>query len=77
MPPPPTEVERAYQLARSGQYTTLKQLIEALRAEGYDGVQLSLPAYGLRSELLTLMNPSRKGRRTAQRLRKRVKVAPS
>ncbi len=39
-------LERAFELARSGQYTTLSQLKHAVVAEGYDRKQLEGGALG-------------------------------
>jgi hypothetical protein len=59
----PTEVERAYQMARSGAFATTEEIMTALRAEGYDGNQLLPPAFQLRTDLRFLINASRRTRK--------------
>ena len=47
-------VERAYALARSGQFNTLEQVIDRLEAEGYGTVQTDLRSRIFRRELRDL-----------------------
>lgn len=50
-------LERAFALARSGEYQTAKQISKRLRAEGYDWKQIEGPA--LLRQLRALMEAAR------------------
>lgn len=52
-------VERAYELARSGQYATITQIRMQLRREGYSHVDGHTVGLGLRRELTRLMRAGR------------------
>ncbi len=56
MSPPFTIVERAYQLAKSGQFISIAQIRGRLRSEGYNSelVRLTLGGAALRRELKQL-----------------------
>jgi len=53
MTPPPSAIERAFQLARSGAFPGIKELKIQLRAEGYTLAEIHNGLYG-RSTALTL-----------------------
>jgi hypothetical protein len=56
MEPNLTALERAFELARSGKFSTLQPLIHAMRKEGYSDYQLYGPL--LRQQLRELMGAS-------------------
>ena len=52
-----TALERAFQLARSGEVSGLSEIVEALRREGYSRDQIGGPV--LRRQLTSLMKTAR------------------
>ena len=52
-----TALERAFDLARSGQFSDLKEIRRAIEREGYYGNQIEGPA--LKRQLTGLMNAAR------------------
>ena len=52
-----TTLERAFQLARSGQVSGLSEIVEALESEGYSANQIEGPA--LRRQLTGLIDTAR------------------
>lgn len=58
-----TTVERAYQLARSGESETIEALADRLAIEGHDDVEEHLSAPSLRKELLGLCRANRSKKR--------------
>ncbi len=62
-----TSLERAFQLARSGQYSTTDEIRTVLRAEGYATEQLTGPE--LLKQLRTLLDESARGLPSARKLR--------
>jgi hypothetical protein len=48
-------VERAYQLARSGQCRTIDEIVKRLTKERFDSPQAHLAGQGLRAQLRALM----------------------
>jgi hypothetical protein len=48
-------MERAYELARSGRYSKIDDLMRTLSAEGFDHVHGHLMGRGTRAHLLKLM----------------------
>jgi hypothetical protein len=52
-----TALERAFQLARSGQVSGLSEIVEALRREGYSRDQIEGPV--LRRQLTSLIKTAR------------------
>ena len=59
MDPNITTLERAFQLARSGQCSTLDEIKQRLKAEGYQLAQLT--GYALNKQLLALMKKAQEG----------------
>jgi hypothetical protein len=51
----PSIIERAYQMASSGQYKSLERIERALGTEGYEGAYLHLRSPALRAELNFLL----------------------
>jgi hypothetical protein len=51
----PSLIERAFQLAASNQFTTVTQIRQALRKEGYTGIDAHLGGRGVRDQLRALM----------------------
>jgi hypothetical protein len=49
--PPPPIIERAYELARSGKFTGVREICEHLFAEGYRDLDLHFEGAGLRADL--------------------------
>jgi hypothetical protein len=47
----PSIIERAFELASSGRFSSLHLIERALAKEGYEGAHLHLRGRGLRSEL--------------------------
>jgi hypothetical protein len=58
----PTTLERAFELARSGKYTTLSELREALVAEDFNTAQLAGPS--LRKQIRRMCVDAGKGTQT-------------
>jgi hypothetical protein len=56
-----TALERAFQLARSGQVSGLSEIVKALSREGYSGNHIEGPA--LRRQLAGLIKTARQGPR--------------
>jgi hypothetical protein len=56
-----TAIERAFQLAKSGRFASMRELEKVLKAEGYSSAQLEGPS--LRDQLRELMRASREARR--------------
>ena len=54
MPQRPTLLERAFELARSGEHVELLALIKRLKSEGYMGVDAALSGPSLRKQLRDL-----------------------
>ncbi len=59
MDPNVTTLERAFQLARSGQCSTVDDIKQRLKAEGYPLAQLT--GYALNKQLLALMREAQDG----------------
>ena len=59
-----TALERAFQLARSGRFATLTEIVHSLRRDRYDIHQLQGPA--LRRQLTALIKAARAEGRTAE-----------
>jgi hypothetical protein len=55
----PTALERAFQLARSGDCAGLGDIRAALKAEGYAGVEGMLAGLGLRRQLKQICDSAR------------------
>ena len=55
----PTTLERAFEIARSGKYSSLADLAKALKGERYDSVDAQLSGAGLRLQLRTIMAEAR------------------
>jgi hypothetical protein len=55
----PGLIQRAFELARSGRFTTITQIDAALRAEKYDAVPAQLSGAGIRTELRAIMRGGR------------------
>jgi len=55
----PSTIERAYELAKSGQFRTLTQIRERLRTEGYSDAPSHLTSLTLTAELRRLIAASR------------------
>ena len=62
MPGDPTLLERAFDLARSGDHATVADLARALKGERYAGVDAHLTGPSLRLQLRELMARARRGR---------------
>jgi len=60
-----TALERAFQLARSGQVSTITEIVGSLRRDRYDTRQIEGPA--LRRQLMTLIRAARLADRSADR----------
>ena len=58
----PTTLERAFELARTGEYTTAREISDKLRAEGYWDATVQLDGPALRSQLKKLCTASRVAR---------------
>jgi hypothetical protein len=54
-----TALERAFQLAKSGQVSGLTEIVKALRREGYSANQIEGPA--LKRQLAALIKTARTG----------------
>jgi hypothetical protein len=54
----PTDIERAFELARSGKYASVTEVRDALQAEGFDPKRLQGPS--LQKQLRELCAQSRK-----------------
>src|SRR5262245_61262756 len=52
--PPPHVIERAYQLARSGEFATVEEICQHLFREGYRELYQDFEALGLRTDLARL-----------------------
>lgn len=52
-------VERAYQLARSGQCRTIDEIVKRLTKERFDSPQAHLAGQGLRAQLRALMKAAK------------------
>ncbi len=52
-------VERAFELARSGACTSVNDLRQRLRREGYDAVHLHLHGASINKQLVDLINAAR------------------
>ena len=52
-------MERAYELARSGRFSSMTDLIRALKSEGFDQVEAHIGGRGTRKEFLALMTTAR------------------
>jgi hypothetical protein len=52
-----TALERAFQLARSGEVSGLSEIVKALKGEGYSGNQIEGPA--LKRQLASLIKAAR------------------
>lgn len=57
MDPTKSTLERAFEMAKSGRYTTMSELRAAIKAEGYTVAQIEGPALG--RQLRRLMDASR------------------
>lgn len=57
----PSLIERAYELARSGECLGLSDLRKRLRAEGYGHIESHLSGLGLRRELTALIEAASPG----------------
>jgi len=53
---PPTTIERAFELARSGQCRTLPELKQRLRAERLEAVDSHLAGRSIKAQLNALMS---------------------
>lgn len=60
-----TALERAFQLAKSGQVSTITEMVKSLRRDRYDTRQIEGPA--LRRQLTSLIKAARLDDRTADR----------
>jgi tRNA G26 N,N-dimethylase Trm1 len=56
--PPPPILERAYELARSGQFSKVSEIFECLRSEGYQEVYLHFDGPALRADLSRICRQS-------------------
>jgi hypothetical protein len=54
-----SDLERAFQLARSGRYASLEEIRKRLRSEGYSDKQII--GKGLTKQLLALIHAARRG----------------
>ena len=55
----PSTVERAYELAKSGEFHTLTELRERLRSEGYDDAPAHLTSLTLTADLRRMIAAAR------------------
>jgi hypothetical protein len=55
----PTTLERAFALARSGDYATVEDIRKRLRSERHDSVDAHLSGPSVRKQLLKLCNEAR------------------
>ncbi len=51
MTPPPHVIERAYQMARSGQFSSLEEMRRQLTIEGYVSIEGHLSGHSIRKRL--------------------------
>ena len=58
----PTTLERAFELARSGEYATAREISDQLRSEGYWDATVQLDGPALRAQLKKLCTASRSER---------------
>ena len=49
--PPPPIIERAYQLARSGEFANLPEICQQLKSEGYSEISLHFDGAAIRADL--------------------------
>ncbi|RYD28177.1 MAG: hypothetical protein EOP89_03110 [Lysobacteraceae bacterium] len=54
-----TTVERAFELARSGECSSVNDLRQRLRREGYDAVHLHLHGSSINRQLIELMHAAK------------------
>lgn len=54
----PNVVERAFQLAMSGRYRTVTEILIVLRSERYDAIGATFSGAGIRNQLKVLMRQS-------------------
>jgi len=59
MTPPPHVIERAYQMARSGQFTSTEDVRRQLHAEGYGNADAHFSGSSIRKELKLLISKAR------------------
>jgi hypothetical protein len=52
-------VERAFELARSGRYSTIEHLKRRLRQEGFVAVDVHLGGKAIKNQLMALMKTAR------------------
>jgi hypothetical protein len=55
----PSIIERAYQLARSGDYPSIPQIADRLKAERFDSVDAHLASATLRRDLRKLLSAAK------------------
>ena len=55
----PSTIERAYELAKSGQFRTISQIREQLRSEGYSAAPAHLTSLTLTAELRRMIAAAR------------------
>jgi tRNA G26 N,N-dimethylase Trm1 len=61
-PRQPTTIERAYQMARSGECRSLEEIAIGLRREGYEAVAAHLAGASIRRDLRQICAQAAKGR---------------
>ena len=54
-----TTIERAFELARSGECSSVNDLRQRLRREGYDAVHLHLHGSSINRQLIELMHAAK------------------
>jgi hypothetical protein len=64
--PPPPIIERAYDLARSGEFQNVIEICQRLKIEGYSEIAVHFDGAAIRSDLTRICSEARGHRRDAQ-----------
>jgi hypothetical protein len=56
----PTTLQRAYEIARSGECTSLDELVQQLKTEQFEGVDVHIASASVRRELRQLSQSARR-----------------
>jgi hypothetical protein len=57
--PTPHLIERAYQMARSGQFNSVEEMRRQLTVEGYGNIEAHLSGFSIRKDLKALISRAR------------------
>ena len=56
----PTTLQRAYEIARSGECTSLDELVQQLKAERFEGVDVQIASASVRRDLRQISQSARR-----------------